>query len=141
MVTTTDPRLVFLLARLDELEVAATAAVELGKIMTKHDDARMSTVNTWRWGLLSESVVDGRRGAGYSSMYCDGAPSPEAVLADVDSKRRIIALHEPELEHMATKPAPHDASLMGAWLMKRDVITELLRPFRDDPAFDQGWIP
>lgn len=136
----TDPRLIFLRARLSELEVAATEAIHLGEILKKRDDDQLSTVLTWRWGLLSELVADGRPLGGHGSMFCEGAPTPEDVLADVDSKRRIIELHEVELAREMAKPRPRDASAFGAWLMKKDVITELLRPFQKDPAFQKEWL-
>ncbi len=137
-----DPRLVFLRARLDELKVAATHAVEIGQIMTKHDDARMSTALTWRWELLSESVVDGRRGGGYSTMHVDGGLSPEAVLADVDSKRKLIdlAIRANEIDQTVSfehgdEVDPSDGSWLGD-----EILAELLRPFAADPSFDQGWL-
>lgn len=131
MVKKTDPRLIFLRARLSEIESHAMDAQAMGKIMTKYDDAEMTTELTWQWGLLAESVHNGRRGAGYSTSYHEGAPSPEAVLADVDSKRQILDIIEPYVRTGDRTMGGHAALSILSWL---------LRPFRSDPAFDEGWL-
>lgn len=66
---------------------------------------------------------------------------PEYVLAHIAALRAVLALHEPELEREISKPAVTRISpdVMGAWIMKKDIIDALLQPFSNRADFQEEW--
>lgn len=131
----------YLLARLDEQEAAAREAVAIGKIHSRHDDAQVTTVLSWRWSLLAESVVDGRTG-GYGTSHHPGAPTPEEVLADIAAKRELVEL--------ASEATGLDMQVDGEFrVANRDLAVEpyvgdlmirtMLQTYAGRDDFDPSW--
>ena len=131
-------KIAYLTARYDELEAKARAVRPL------------ETVNVWgtlhpqSWGFVRHSWRS-EDGAGFNEPD-DAAPlhfyqwTPEFVLADIASKRAVLALHEAELERELDKPAHRVApDALGAWIMKKDIIDALLQPFAGRDDFPKEW--
>lgn len=126
----------YLRARYDELEFAAKCASV---------SAGLSGEWTLRPGL-STTVADGD---GLTVVYNEGSPTqytaahiaandPASVLADIESKRRILDYCDMALTLAAADGRPHSVPARNAEVLS--IVVEMLaQPFRDRPDFPEGW--
>lgn len=131
----------FLNARLDEIERGARGAWINGERWRFNDRTGAVEVPSdsleWRptTAYMFESTADEDEFGVRITAMCDGEHiarhDPAYVLADVESKRAIIA-------HKREEPGD-DPAYRGAQDMHEDVLVMLAQPFRDHPDFDPAW--
>jgi hypothetical protein len=115
----------FINARLDELELAARAA-QLTWTSDEEDDGRVVSMA----GVYAYEN-------GYEEPACELAHialhDPAAVLADVESKRQIVAECHRELTRTQWNDIP-DGTLIAEL-----VLQMLALPFASHPDYDEKW--
>lgn len=124
-------KIAYLTARYDELEATAREARDAGPNYggSYGDTAHAEVVSMASQEGCTEEAV------GFVDHW-----TPEFVLADIASKRAVLALHEAELERELDKPAHRVApDALGAWIMKKDIIDALLQPFAGRDDFPAEW--
>lgn len=79
--------------------------------------------------------------SGWSST-CPKATHSTLIRAQIAAQRKAIDLHEPELQREISKPAVTRVApdVMGAWIMKKDIIRALIQPFSNHADFDPTWL-
>jgi hypothetical protein len=119
----------YLHARYDEEAAAAIEARELARIHTNGAEAAEVTVTlTWQWHLQAAYSNQG-----YGTSIVPGAPTPHAVLDDLQVKRMILDLHEQELTVDSYRQR------LGAEPPTGRIIRALLQPYAARGDFDQAW--
>lgn len=121
----------FHIARLDELEAAARAALEQRPVYdtrsdkTAHGEVCQLAAGEGVWGAVLDFV---------------GALTPEAVLADIAAKRATLRLAEQQFQPHAVMDGmgweQYENGLTAAY---RAVVAHLVQPFATHPDFDESW--
>lgn len=124
------PEVTYLRARYDEEAAAALEAREHGRIHTRGAaEAGVPLALSWQWHLQARYANNG-----HATSIIPGAPTPQAVLDDLEVKRMILDLHE--------RGIAADGYLLrlGAEAPMARVIRSLLRPYAARGDFDQRWV-
>jgi hypothetical protein len=124
---------VFLRARLDEDEQVARATVEAPWIVPAYDPTVVKPYG-------SDGLIVRASGPGAAEHIA--LHDPARVLAEVDAKRRIVALCEPSLVEVTAYGQTEREFIPGNGPPWGDGVLRLLAaPYADHPDYDPAWRP
>lgn len=122
----------FLLARIDYAELEAITAIDLNNWQEP------GTKHVWKWLHAYK-----RPGSpGWSSNHHEGAPSPHRVLAECESKRRIVELHTGD-KYYVYEDTKYACETCGDGTIKWpcDTLRLLALPYADHIDYREEWKP
>lgn len=144
----------FLTARYDDLESRATRAARThGPAWTANVGANGFVIagtkeNRLSGGMPETDLWDSE--GGYLATTQAAAEhievnDPAAALRDIEAKRKILALHKPEINKLNGQPCCHECgdwndsfdTLVGPWPCM--TVRLLAVPYSGTPGYDEAW--